>query len=335
MTSRNEELEQFKTQIDLREYASSIGYTEDRKSSCPSSAVMRNDAGDKVVIARDASDGHFVYFSVRDDSNNGSIIDFVQRRGGGSLGNVRKVLRPWIGAGPLPLLTAPAQFTHPLQPTTRDIGRVRARLTAMRSVDELADGHHPYLVECRHLSPTLLAHSRFATRVSLDHRGNAVFPHLDRTSQGICGYEVKGRGLSGFAPGGTKGLWASLTEPSDTRLVIAESAIDALSWAALHPNEGHARFVSTGGALSPTQSELLTAAMQKLPHHGCVTLALDNDPAGHKFADQIGEAFKAADRDDLELERDFPATPGSDWNDALQERAHEGRSQPGKLGFGR
>ena len=36
---------------------------------------------DKVIIKR-GMDGHYVYFSVRDDRDNGSIIDFVQFRQG-------------------------------------------------------------------------------------------------------------------------------------------------------------------------------------------------------------------------------------------------------------
>ncbi|MGE3424830.1 MAG: DUF3991 domain-containing protein [Dehalococcoidia bacterium] len=321
MTSRRDELERFKTQIDLREYAASVGYAQDRRSSCRTSTALRNKAGDKIIVARDAG-GHYVYFSVRDPEDNGSIIDFVQRRGGGSLGEVRKTLRPWIGSGPLPssLPTAPASFAHALVPTTRDVGRVRARLAAMRSVAELPGGHHPYLVEVRLLPPPLLSHSRFASRVFIDDRGNAVFPHFDRASGGVCGYEVKGRGFSGFAPGGAKGLWASVPDSGDTRLVIAESAIDALSWVALHPEALNTRFVSTGGALSPAQPSLLTAAMQKLPAGGRVVLAVDNDAGGDRLVEQIGEAFRVAERADLELIADVPPTRDCDWNDVLRRR---------------
>ena len=42
MTSRHDELELFKTRIDLREYAASVGYVEDAKASCRSSSVMRD-----------------------------------------------------------------------------------------------------------------------------------------------------------------------------------------------------------------------------------------------------------------------------------------------------
>jgi hypothetical protein len=90
------ELESFKTSIDLGAYAASRGYVLDRKESWRGSAVMRHPDGDKVMIKRDA-DRHYVYFSVRDEADHGTIIDFVQHRLRLSLGNLRKELRPWIG----------------------------------------------------------------------------------------------------------------------------------------------------------------------------------------------------------------------------------------------
>ena len=73
-----DELEDFKSEINLTEYAAGQGYVLDRKASSRNSAVMRRDDGDKVVIAR-GQDRHWIYFSVRDDADNGSIVDFVQR----------------------------------------------------------------------------------------------------------------------------------------------------------------------------------------------------------------------------------------------------------------
>ena len=89
------ELESFKTSIDLRTYAAGQGYTLDRKASWRGSAVMRHANGDKVIIKRDA-DEHYVYFSVRDQNDHGTIIDFVCRRLNISLGTARKELRPWL-----------------------------------------------------------------------------------------------------------------------------------------------------------------------------------------------------------------------------------------------
>jgi hypothetical protein len=53
---------------------------------------MRSVAADKVIVKRDA-DQHYVYFSVRDERDDGSIIDFAMRRKGLNLGQVRKELR--------------------------------------------------------------------------------------------------------------------------------------------------------------------------------------------------------------------------------------------------
>ena len=102
------ELESFKTNIDLRAYAAAQGYQLDRKESWRGTSVMRHPTShDKVIIKR-GMDGHYVYFSVRDDRDNGSIIDFVQFRQGLSLGAVRKELRPWIGQPPVPVPPFPS-----------------------------------------------------------------------------------------------------------------------------------------------------------------------------------------------------------------------------------
>ena len=79
------ELERFKTTINLSEFAAARGYALDRRASSVNSAVMRHPDGDKIVIAR--NEGRtWIYFSVRDDRDNGTIIDFVQNRGGGLAG---------------------------------------------------------------------------------------------------------------------------------------------------------------------------------------------------------------------------------------------------------
>lgn len=110
---RNDELEQFKSRINLVEYAQTLGYQIDRKESSQNSKVLRHGNGDKIVVATDQN-GRGLYFSVRDDHDNGSIIDFVQKRTGASLGQTRKVLRPWIdGTG------SPPQ--RPMQPEAKPV----------------------------------------------------------------------------------------------------------------------------------------------------------------------------------------------------------------------
>ena len=118
------ELEKFKTAINLSEFAASRGYVLDRRESSRNSAVMRHPDGDKIVIARNEASGDWIYFSVRDDRDNGTIIDFVQNRGGGSLGEVRKTLRAWLGSSRPAFQRCP--FARDLLPVSRDRAAVLA-----------------------------------------------------------------------------------------------------------------------------------------------------------------------------------------------------------------
>jgi hypothetical protein len=237
------ELESFKNGIDLRAYAAGQGYQIDKRDSWRGCAVMRHPVThDKVVIKR-GLDGHYVYFSVRDDRDNGSIIDFVQFRQRLSLGAVRKELRPWMGMPPVPV---PAFLSLPK--TEKDRMKVEAAYARMHD----AISGHPYLERERALPGALLALDRFAGRVRMDDRGNAVFPHFD--AQGLSGYEIKNIGFTGFASGGNKALWLSHELPDDKRLVFCEAAIDALSHAVLFP-DNYARYASIGGNPNPQQPD--------------------------------------------------------------------------------
>jgi len=330
MTTRPDELNAMKRSVNLTEYAASCGYELDRRASSRSSVVMVHPDGDKVVIARARHDGHWIYFSVRDPSDSGTIIDFAQRRGGGSLGNVRKQLRPWIGAtdSPPPPRPARSSFAQDLEPITRDLVAVRAAYEDMRPLG----GYHRYLVEERGLPIALLADPRFRDRLRVDARGNAVFPHFNR--DGLCGFELKNAGFTGFAKAGAKALWPSSIRPDDRNLIIAESAIDALSYAALHGHAG-ARFVSLAGQVSPEQVELVAAAIEKLPA-GRVTLAFDNDEAGDRLTARFEDVFAEVGRAELALRVHRPEARGADWNDELRgrdrSRAHNHSPPPPELG---
>jgi hypothetical protein len=299
------ELESFKTSIDLRAYAESQGYALDRKESWRGSAVMRHSGGDKVIIKRDA-DGHYVYFSVRDDADHGTIIDFAQNRLRLNFGTLRKELRPWVGRRAATTLPYP-----PLLPTAKDRMRVETVYARMQEASS-----HPYLENERAIPAALLQRDRFAGRVRLDARGNAVFPHFDR--DGLCGFEIKNHGFTGFAPGGSKGLWFSQETPDDNRLVFCESAIDALSYAVLFSDD-RTRYASIGGQLSPHQCELMRAAAAGMPLNAKIVAATDADEPGGKLAGSVREAVGLTGRDDFTFVLHQP-DGFKDWNDQLRNR---------------
>lgn len=302
------ELDAFKREIDLRQLAVSLGYEVDRRESWRGSTVLRRD-GDKIVVKRNRN-GQYVFFSLRDDSDNGTIIDFLQRRRSLSLGAVRQFLRPWIGR---PAATGPS-FPK-LEPAGPDRMRVESEYRRMALALR-----HPYLEHERCLPASLLGAPRFAGRVRIDSRGNAVFPHFD--AAGLCGYEIKNQRFTGFAAGGEKGLWLSHMRTQDRRLVFAESAIDALSYALLFPDaEDQTCYASLGGKPNCKQPGLLQAAIARLPERSEIVAAFDADEAGRLLVEMLRVAVSGlveAGRTDLIFQAHLPAHQGDDWNHVLQ-----------------
>jgi hypothetical protein len=305
--NRDSELDAFKREIDLRQFAVSLGYEKDRRESWRGSTVLRRGA-DKIIVKRNGN-GHYVFFSVRDDGDNGTLIDFLQRRQNLSLGAVRQILRPWIGRPATPL-----QFPA-LEPTSPNRMRVECAYRRMANAER-----YPYLEHERCVPAGVLLSPRFAGRMRIDSRGNTVFPHFDAV--GLCGYEIKNRRFTGFAAGGEKGLWFSHTRCDDRRLILAESAIDALSHAALFPDaEDQTRYASLGGKPSSRQTGLVQATIARLPKRPEIVAAFDADEMGRKLLDVIREAVASVartGRSDLVFKGQLPTQEGEDWNMVLQ-----------------
>ena len=305
-----DELERFKSHINLTEYMAAQGYKLDKAESSRHSAVMRGPGDDKLIVAK-GQDGHWVYFSVRDEADNGSIIDFVQRRQALNLGQVRQALRPWIGEAAERPSPAIEHYARIVLPSSPDRQRVACALAKAPPAER-----HPYL-EGRGIEAETLADPRFAGMIRLDARGNAVFPHYDR--EGLSGYELKNEGFTGFSGGGSKALWHSTNLGQERRLVITESAIDALSHAQLYPDPDTA-YISLGGSPSPEQMELARSAIFKAQNRGSkVMVGTDNDPGGEKIAKWLSNGYSG-------IERELSAY-GKDWNEQIKHEMEQAQKQ--------
>ena len=301
---RKQELEFFKTQINLVEYAQSQGYQYISQASSRNSAVLAHDNGDKIVVATD-TDGHGVYFSVRDEADNGTIIDFYLNRSNLSLGGVRKELRnskdkPRVQSSRFTSVDKP-------QPVTHDRLKIIKAASSFKVVQS-----HPYL-EKRGISQSIQKSDRFIGTVAIDDRGNAIFPHYD--GNGLTGFTAKNDNYTGFSKGGTKALWRSKPQEGDLRLVIVESAIDAMSYHQLFTDKNpHTRYISTGGTISSSQLELIKTAMADMAKiGGSIVIATDNDEAGNKLAKTLAKKAPSKSK----ITRDVPKQ-GKDWNELLQ-----------------
>ncbi len=289
------ELERFKTEINLVEYAQAQGYEYERQKSSRQSAVLEHPMGDKIVVTTDR-DGHGIYFSLRNEQDNGTIIDFLQNRSNLNLGQVRKELRSWSSSGQAPI------------PKPEPSARPRQEIIKAIATAQVAR-QHPYL-EQRSISTATLQSQRFRGTVLIDERGNAIFPHQDYDR--VTGYEIRNHNFKGFSRGGQKSLWQSNFQPGDNRLLVVESPIDALSHQELC-QEQRTRYVATGGNLSQQQRQIFKAMLVSTASLGIeIAIGTDTDAPGNKLAQEIAQLIPG------KCLRVTPTAQVKDWNEALQ-----------------
>jgi hypothetical protein len=197
-------------------------------------------------------------------------------------------------ATPLPLVpTPPIQFQRPPADPGK-LGRVQQ-----------------YLVQQRKIAPALLAPLIQSGNLYADTRANAVFLLLGKENLPV-GAELRGttaRPWRGLAPGSQKDL-GRFAVPAPPRpaavsagqpVILCESAIDALSCFALHPQSC---CLSTAGARpNPTWLKSL------LEHAAHVYCGFDADPTGDRMADAMIARHPTIHR---------LRPPAHDWNDVLQ-----------------
>lgn len=165
-----------------------------------------------------------------------------------------------------------------------------------------------YLTYERKLPAALLQPLVQSGALYADARANAVFVLLDRDVTPV-GAELRGATAlpwRGMAPGSRKDRGFFFVPVTTSHaIVLCESAIDALSCHALHPNY---RCLSTSGA-RPDPAWLPALISQGLP----IYCGFDADSTGDATAQRMRELHPS-------IRRLRPAA--KDWNDLLRKLAH-------------
>lgn len=143
-------------------------------------------------------------------------------------------------------------------------------------------------------------------------RGEAIGANLRGTIPNAATGEI----FKGLTPGTAREdgyFWFQQGEGQIDRVVITESAIDAISYASLNKFASTTVFLSTDG-----QGAIPVEALhQVIDREGEIILAHDRDRQGEHLAWQIVQQYP-----DVVLEREAP-TVGKDWNDQLLGKAQE------------
>jgi len=295
----------FKEFIDLIQYAASFGYDLDQKKSTVHQTVMHLDRVDKIIVSR--RNGIWIYFSVYDDNDNGTIIDFVKNRTDQSYLEIAQTLHDWSGEPSVINKIRRVSCDNKSSYEPLRIHRIFNRCATLI--------RHRYLQK-RGIQPSFLKSSRFFGRIFQDDFGNAVFPHFKQRL--VCGLELRNQDIDLFIKGSEKSFWRSNVFKDDTTLFIAESPIDAMSYEVLFaPKNGF--YLATCGGFSKKQQLILEEFIKQLSNTYSITVITDHDQGGHRIANKVIQVletmnFKGA------IQRHSPSEIGKDWNDILIEK---------------
>lgn len=325
----DEDLRRVKQEVNLVQHAGSMGYKLNKAKSCRSYAVMEKE-GDKVIInTRPNRHGHWVYMSAVDESDRGTIVDFMIRRGY-EYRDIRKLSSVHLDEEVLQELSkrrevvedVGLQYKLSKASLLRVYDEYEDRYMKERKIDERS--YKGYLGECMTLG-----------------RDKAVFGlYREVDSQGkgrLCStisysYDKHKGSRKYFQEGLPRGL--SVLKEADSKIkkiVVCESPIDALSYKQLkHGHEKEIMYVSTCGSLTKGLKEEFEGLLSGAKKHGQdIVLAFDRDDAGVRMSKQL-EGICQGLR--LLCSAHFP-THGKDWNEDLEEE-HKRKKKKRLLSLG-
>lgn len=301
----------YKSDINLSHYAAFLGYELDPRKTTKSSLVMKHPNGDKVIISKRGS--NYVYFSVSDDKDNGTIVDFIRKRTDKTFPEIGQELQKWVRGGGGISQNVP--FASDIQSQEYNPERIKALFSRVKQIKG-----DDYLQNIRKIPFSTLQNPLFAERIYRDFYGNVVFPHYDHA--GVCGLELKNADKGVFVRGSAKGLWTSTFNLKAETLVITESPIDGLSYFTLFPDiqKSGVVFASVSGGLRPHQVQLIIDLIRKLSQLQKIILAVDHDAGGEKIEKTIREGVKNSGAFVGDMLTHVPEKMGDDWNEVLKNR---------------
>ena len=301
---------QVKKDINLVDLVLTLGYQHHRAHSGSDGGQGKfhrfdykgNPRLDQVIIYQ-APSGDYLYFNRADDRDKGSVIDFLKNR----IENPRIagiVATPgknvWVSIldNAKRFLSLPAaersvslQLQQRIEPLQRGEGYLPEFL---RKTLPLTDTHY---LTSRGLTSETLASPLFAGRIlNYRHEGiskggqpyqfiNTAFPQLYKDN--IVGLEIKTTGFKEQAVDSltSAALWLSNTTTKTTTLVVAESAVDALSHYQLK-QPTNALYASISGQLTDNKVAELKRLVEN-QNLRTVKLAFANNLQGHLFDTQL------------------------------------------------
>ncbi|MBC3538957.1 toprim domain-containing protein [Rufibacter sediminis] len=262
--------EDFRREISIIELATANGYHHEVKKGSRTPVFFNPQTNDRIIILNPANPGNQGYWNPEDDTDKGSLIHFVKRRLGtlfpqnsnrNENANVNSILYNYLK------LPEPARQRNRQLVDTGTLHNIEA---------------HPFLIDYYQLKPLYkkdffrergisletLEKPEFIGRIyNVQYQDpakpgpvytNVAFPYHLAHDTRMVGLEIRNRDYKAHAEGSDRsnGVWHSNMPQKLDRIVLVESAVDALSYRELRQPQ-NTLFVSYGGNLTSHQIQTI------------------------------------------------------------------------------
>jgi len=312
MTSYDPEIERLRAEVSCATLLERLPtpWLLDRAESTKNCLKYRRGPGEVIIV----NHGGRGWWDAQSDAK-GDVFDLAQHLDPGlNFGQVRKLLRPFIGLAPaFPQASRRRRREFPdATPAERWEPRPPLRPTSPG---------WQYLALDRGLPDLILKAATAADVLREGAYGSPWFAHRDETGR-VTHVEIRAQNYKGSLAGGVKTLFRFPGgDPPFSRLVVAEAPIDALSIAVIEQCQPHTLYAATGGGMGPATIaaiEQLLAGMAGQADAFCS--ATDANSAGDLYAARHREIAEKAGVGFVRLR---PPIENADWNDIIKQQAQQ------------
>ncbi len=300
----DQEIEKFKNEVNLPEFLRKQGYSTEKELG-KAGLLLKHPDGERILVVTRGNQGF--YYNVHDDTDLGSVIEFLMRKNGRDLRQVRQKLREWLNA---------FSVTWGIYEYIRPIASEPDRQKILLDLARMREGAtNDSWMKKRKVKEKILADSRFSQKVLTDSCGNAVFQHF--LNGQITGHEVDAGDPTGWSMKGEKGLWVSHgLGRGTTQITICQSGMDCLLHAQRNPDKDFG-YVSIAGSLTNAQkADLGVIARMALMYRIKIVVALGADPFGETLVEELKVVFQ---KEGVVTTREIPEN-GKDCIENLQQQ---------------
>jgi|GEM_PF-2155943 len=303
----DEELQNFK-KIHLPSFCESLGFQIDKEKTSQKNIVMKKE-NDKIILKENENDD-WIYFSIHSEKDNGTIIDFCQKRLEPNLGKIRKMLREFSGSNfAKNEFVQKKEISKTSRPAIEKIKWVWGQIQSDFFIEKYRGIDFEILNSA--IAENKIKYKNDFVYVKLFEKNNEKISFCGITKTNIKTNEKR------LIGGSKKGVAVFGDLQTAQNILIVESWIDGLSFLILNPEtQKNTLILSVEGSFQiEVLTEILISIFEK-DNQKKLFIGFDNDETGEKMYKIVND-MKEAFFGEIETKRLKPTT--KDFNDDLKE----------------